>query len=315
MFVQVRRTPTSTKRMGAAEQGLHRHSVAERHCSKILSPHTSSLLTAVTCSPVTAALCDCRYYDCALKNLITSWRSSFGHPTCFFGVVMLAAYIRDSTFPNDYIASLRDCQLAALNLPKVAVVTATDLGDPGTAAGPGGASTLHSVHPRHKAPLGLRLAAAALDHHYSVPGSARLYLSPRYRSARLLDGTRPSELSAVEIHFELLPAEVLPLRLLTAGQPTTADPHGLSTACPVHMGVPVSACAGFEVQTDDGAWHTASVRSIGIRGNSIILAIASANRSTASLTATRFGQAPWPVNSVITAGDVPLFPWQAHPIS
>ena len=119
------------------------------------------------------------YYDCALKGLIRSWRRGFGNAGAFFGVVMLAAYTTDASFSPAGIAPLRDTQMACLDLVGVALVAATDLGDPGTAIGPGGASSLHSVHPRHKRPLGARLAAAALDLRYGVGGAARDYVSPR----------------------------------------------------------------------------------------------------------------------------------------
>ena len=118
--------------------------------------------------------------------------------------------------------------------------------------------------------------------------------------------------------FEPLPAVVLPLRQLAAGEATSADPHGLSSACPVRAGVPASACAGFELQTSDGIWHAASVSSVTRNGTGIILTIASALQvpnSSAEVTVSRFGFAPWPVNSVVTAGDVPLFPWGAHKVT
>lgn len=260
------------------------------------------------------------YYDCALKSLIFSWRRHFGCDDCFFAVVLLAAYTHDSTFSPEFIAPLRDCQLAALDLPKVAVVTATDLGDPGTAQGPGGESKFGSVHPRNKGPLGRRLAAAALEIRYGILGAAIHYRSPRFHSARVLSLDTENALPRVKIMFEPLPAAVLPLRALTPGQATTADPYGLSTTCPVDAGVPESACAGFSLQTSDGQWHLAMVSSI--IDNGIVLTFASngidSNRSRLALgrarlkvVASRFGYGPWPINSVVTAGDVPLFPWQA----
>jgi hypothetical protein len=70
------------------------------------------------------------YYGCALKSLIISWRRNFNcDSSCFFGVVMLAAYTNDATFPPDGIAPLRDTQLAALDLNYTAVISATDLGE------------------------------------------------------------------------------------------------------------------------------------------------------------------------------------------
>jgi hypothetical protein len=180
------------------------------------------------------------YYDCALTGLIRSWRRDFGNPSAWFGVVMLAAYINDSSFPPGGIAPLRGTQLAALGLPNVALVAATDLGDPGTAAGPGGYSELHSVHPRNKKPLGARLAAAALDMLYGSTAATREYVSPRYLRARQLPTISRNASSfevKVQITFDALPSSTLPLRLLAKGEPTSADPHGLSSSCPVAAGV------------------------------------------------------------------------------
>eukprot|EP01051_Picozoa_sp_SAG22_P001283 SAG22_NODE_49_length_24620_cov_80.053587_3_plen_240_part_00 len=238
---------------------------------------------------------------------------------------MLAAYIQDSSFPPAGIAPLRDTQLAALTLPNTALVTATDLGDPGTAAGPGGYSRLHSVHPRNKKPLGARLAASAMDVLYRGLGgaaAAKDFVSPRYMQAHQLPTVRHNASSfevRVQITFEALPASCLPLRLLANGEATSADPRSLSSTCPVAAGVPLSACAGFEIQTASAngrdAWQTASASvESNLSGGTVVLTTFTNNKASAVARATRFGYGPWPVNTVVTAGDVPLFPWGARAV-
>ena len=255
------------------------------------------------------------YYDCALKSLISSWRLKFGVPTAFFGVVMLAAFTHDSTFDPAFIAPLRDTQLASLSLPNVSLVAATDLGDPGTAAGPGGKSKLGSVHPRHKRPVGERLAAAVLDICFGHSAAAKDYLSPRYLSAHhvLSQHFTTTEVRlSVEIEFQLLPPDTMPLRVLAPGEATAADPHGLSSKCPIGVGVPASACAGFELKTNDNVWHSASATVVG--GNKLVLTTVVNKTGAAIPRASRFGFGPWPVNTIVTAGDIPIYPWSEQPV-
>jgi hypothetical protein len=89
------------------------------------------------------------------------------------------------------------------------------------------------------------------------------------------------------------------------------------TAVPVwfpdHAGVPNEACAGFEVKTSDGIWRVASA-SVTPRGDSVVLTAFTVATASAAVRATRFGYGPWPVNTVVTAGDVPLFPWGERPV-
>ena len=269
------------------------------------------------------------YYDCALPALISTWREAFAAPRAFFAVVMLAAYVHDSTFSPDYIALLRDTQLASLRLENVALVTGTDLGDPGTAASPGGASTLHSVHPRNKRPLGRRLAAAAMDIQYGQTQYAAEHISPRYASATVThhtlndddDGDEESRVLVISVvvKFLALPHGALPLLLLAEGEPNPpADPHGLASRCPASMGVPAAACAGFEVQTGDGVWHPAQAFAVGDDGDASLTLHANVTTIGAGrariAVATRFGFGPWPVNTVVTAAGLPLLPWAPAPL-
>ena len=239
------------------------------------------------------------YYDCALQALITGWRAAFRKPTAYFGVVMLASYIHDSTCDPAFIAPLRETQIAGLRLPNVALVSATDLGDPGTAEGPGGYSPLHSVHPRNKRPLGARLASSALHLVYGLAEAEAKYASPRYLSA-----SRGSAVSSAVVSFHDLPKGSLPLQRVAQGAPLPADPHGLSSQCPTQFGVPSTACAGFRLQTEDGAWHDATA-TVGHDGRHVELRC----NATGAVVASSFGYSPWVVNSIFTKSGLPLLPW------
>jgi hypothetical protein len=158
---------------------------------------------------------------------------------------------------------------------------------------------------------------------YGVHAATRDYLSPRYLTAQQLptEWTSPSAaVVSLRVIFHPLPSNVLPLRLLSKGEPTSADPHGLSSACPLRAGVPRAACAGFELQTSDGVWHEAAAALAAAPEHASEITLVATLRSgsdsstmpTLRLRASRFGFSPWPVNTVVTAGDVPLYPWGAR---
>jgi sialate O-acetylesterase len=93
------------------------------------------------------------YYQCAFPTMISDWRKSFGNPSLWFGFVQIAGIANASLHPtqstldnphNSSIAInvcpgynygtdqtpayLREAQLAALQLPNVALASAVDVG-------------------------------------------------------------------------------------------------------------------------------------------------------------------------------------------
>jgi sialate O-acetylesterase len=119
-------------------------------------------------------------YRALFAGLIRDWRRGWHEssptPADFpFLWVQLPNFGRPDTVPpaSSGWARLRDAQSAALTLPGTAQVVAIDLGDPG------------DIHPRHKQPVGHRLALAALRVAYDRPVVAS---GPVYRSHSVSGG-------------------------------------------------------------------------------------------------------------------------------
>ena len=115
------------------------------------------------------------------QAMITDWKDKFnGGQTPIAGrdrpflFVELAPYTEGVGEPFDQSVSLvRDAQLSALALPAVGMAAAYDFGDT--------ASPLGNIHPRYKAPVGLRLSLAARALAYGASKVARFVARARAR--------------------------------------------------------------------------------------------------------------------------------------
>ncbi|KAK3274375.1 hypothetical protein CYMTET_17437, partial [Cymbomonas tetramitiformis] len=121
-------------------------------------------------------------YGCRFRALIADWRQQFSRAgrtsaTFPFLFVQLSPYHGDKVdgfggFPcaveggstHGSLAAQRLVQLEALRLEKVGMASAVDLGDAASPYWPG------SVHPRHKQPVGARLALEARRLAYGEAG-------------------------------------------------------------------------------------------------------------------------------------------------
>ena len=194
------------------------------------------------------------------------------------------------------LANFRDTQLKALALPNTAMVNTVDNGDPL------GHDT--SIHTLDKTTVARRMSLALRA--LAFNDSEMVYRAPSYKTAHA--STRGS-LLIVTITFNDVPAST-GLRWV---EPTMVGAHANSSLCPHQWGVPIEACAWFEIQDSAGEWHNATAT---IAGTSTLELTAQAPIGRAAV-ATRNGYADWPVVNVY-AGELPLLPWGprniTHPV-
>jgi hypothetical protein len=166
------------------------------------------------------------WYACAFPAMIASWRARF-QQELWFGFVQLAPF---SPGPDGW-EDIRDAQLAALALPRVAFASAVDVGDPTSPEGP--------YHPRNKQAIGRRLADAARA---TLFGNASVaWRGPTLRSATITQAGGTGAGSTVSA---------------TALFDTATLPGGLQlapNACPTSEGVPAAICSDFGFFVSRGA--------------------------------------------------------------
>ena len=133
-------------------------------------------------------------YSCQQKGLVNSWRAAF-NTSAFFGFVVLEPWAHKFIM-GPPLPLFREAQLETLQLANTGYAQATDIGDP--------QSPQTGIHPRNKALVGKRLAAAALSVQYGMPAP---YKSPAYASAIATVQGLEAE---VEISFVDLPTTLVP---------------------------------------------------------------------------------------------------------
>jgi sialate O-acetylesterase len=108
-----------------------------------------------------------------LPLLINDWRNKW-RTNLPFMIVQLPAFgpFQNSNQGSTW-AELREAQTMALTLPNTAIAITYDVGNP------------QNLHPTNKAPVGIRLADAALNKVYHMPNAD---VSPMYQSASFLEG-------------------------------------------------------------------------------------------------------------------------------
>jgi sialate O-acetylesterase len=111
-----------------------------------------------------------------LTRLVAAWRSAFRDPQLPFGVVQLAAFMKEN--PDSPVeggwANLRESQrLVAAEVPKVGLVVALDIGD------------ADDIHPRDKDTVGQRLFLWSLADAYGREGTAE---GPDFRAIEVDGG-------------------------------------------------------------------------------------------------------------------------------
>jgi sialate O-acetylesterase len=109
-----------------------------------------------------------------LPAMITDWRQQWHQGDFPFLVVQLPNYLAPQTEPVEVgtWADFREAQLSVLSVPNTAVAVTIDLGE------------ANDIHPGNKAPVGARLAKAALHVAYHRKGA---YSGPLYKSMKVVD--------------------------------------------------------------------------------------------------------------------------------
>ena len=236
-----------------------------------------------------------QWYGCSLQALIVDWRARFGDPALLFVVQQLHAWLHTLDIG---LATFRQAQLKALLLPRVALSTAFDGGDPAAAmaGSPGG-----TVHSHLKFIPGRRAALALAGALYGLPVAFR---NPGYGGAVASSASNATH-TALTVRVALAPGTEPAGGLVLRGW----EPASNSSHCPTERAVNASACAWFAIQTNDdaGTWHNASV-AVAEGGLGVVLSAVAPGRGLAAV-ATRNGFGDWPVVTVYSRDGLPLMTW------
>ena len=232
-----------------------------------------------------------QWWGCSIQALIADWRAVLGSAQLFFVVQQLHAWLHTDDIG---LAVFRHAQNKALLMPRVALSTAFDGGDPAAAmaGSPGG-----TVHSHAKFIPGRRAAAAFAGAAYGLPVE---YVNPAYRAATaaaVSNGTH----TALTVRVTL----AAPTPLVLRGW----EPLSNSSHCPTERSVNASYCDWFAIQVNDSAfsWLNASV-ALSEDGMGVVLS-AVAPQPGLAVVATRNGWSDWPVVTVYSQGGLPLATW------
>jgi sialate O-acetylesterase len=112
-------------------------------------------------------------YRSVFQMLINDWRGRWMEQLPFLFVQLSSFGTSQSSNLGSNWAELREAQNMALQLPNTGIAVTTDIGDP------------FNIHPKDKADVGYRLANAAFNLVYHLPG---FYESPLFTSANFSNG-------------------------------------------------------------------------------------------------------------------------------
>ena len=221
-------------------------------------------------------------YQRLLPALVSSWRAALAQPQLPMLVVQLAPF--SSPFAQageanrSAVADLRHAQAAACaSLASCWLVSAVDFGD--------AESPLRDVHPREKARLGERAAAAVGAVLHSPPGKPEQELSPVFHSARLRRGEAGAE-------------------VLVALRGEGGAMVQRSAQCPAS--VQPEACAGWQLRAAGGDWVAAGGARLEQGGRAV--AVSERGDGGASLLGVRYLWSDWPLPTLFSQAGMPVLP-------
>jgi len=236
-----------------------------------------------------------QWWGCSVQALISDWRARLVDPELFFVVQELHAWLHTADIG---LAVFRQAQHKALLLPRTALSTAFDGGDPASAmaGSPGG-----TVHSHFKFIPGRRTAASFAGALYGLPVP---FLNPRYCDATALESSNATH-TTLTVRVSLEPGTVTGAGLVMRSYEADSN----SSHCPTERGVNASYCAWFSIQTNDGAfsWHNASA-TLSADAMGVVLTAVVPQPGLAAVR-TAFGWGDWPVATVYSAEGFPLLTW------
>jgi sialate O-acetylesterase len=237
------------------------------------------------------------YYGCQIVATINAWRADFKQPLLPWVSAAITGYSTPQP-DGSHLGALRQAQLAALALPRVAVVPTTDLADPGADNAYG------NIHSRRKQAAGARAAAALLRIAYdSAPAPAQGAALASWPPPAFLD----QDVSTIGTNQSVV------VHLTLGGSPVVLN---ASAAC----NAPAGASCGLNVaiQTDDGAgrtmWWNASIASIVNSPDNTTCDVTFVSQNPSftpqqCAVGTSYAFGDWPVAQLMTLDGWPVYSW------
>lgn len=206
-------------------------------------------------------------YRTLMPAMISNWRQDWGNRDMPFLLVQLAPYMALSPEPTDTPwAHLREAQLYTTQvLPKVGMAVITDVG------------TANDIHPKHKEPVGQRLALLARNIAY---GEKIVANGPTYKSMSVKGGKAVLKFGSVGTGLQAL----------------ALDEEGVT--------VPAGKLVGFTIAGKDGKFYNADAA---IEGKDTVVV---SSPQVPEPAMVRYGWANYPVVNLWNSESLPATPFR-----
>ena len=253
--------------------------------------------------------------------MINAWRGSLG-ANLWVGFVQIAGYRYGGASHPDPSGDLRQAQLAALALPRVAVSTTIDTGD------------WNSVHPPDKQTPSHRLAAGALDQVYGRKEYADQHSPPLYAGQSLLppidgeeeeeeedrskeEGSTTTTTTTARVLVKLTRPATTTVPVWATASSTLGQPGSIPrNECLVALMPPFHNYQDCGYPRLYGHFTANGTRAVfnataTLTTPTTITVSAQVPASGFEVTASSYGRASWPMTIFFSPAGVPVLPWYA----
>ena len=239
-----------------------------------------------------------RYYSCVWPALVTAWRQIFAQASLWVGFVQISGYQYGGASHPDPSADVRQAQLAALALPRVAVATTVDTGD------------WSCIHPPDKQTPSHRLATAALDQVYGMKQFEAAHSPPLYAGQTLMPDAGDG-ITRIRVQLSRPATTDVPP---WATAPTTLGNMSVPrNACPIEIMPPFHnpQDCGYPRMYATAANGTAQVfnATAVLKNSGSAMELAAPVPPGWEIRASSYGRASWPMTIFFSATGVPVLPW------